>query len=517
MKPDNSIKSNQLKAGVVLSYLHTGIGMLVSLLYTPFVLRVLGQSENGVYQTAASVISYLNLLSLGFGSSYMRFFSRYRSKNDEEGIKKLNGLFILVFGLAAVLSLVAGLVLSSAPTAVFGNKFTAGESALAQKLLIMMSVGMAITFVDSVFNMYVTAHERFVFQNVIGIAGTVLNPMLALPLLLLGYGASGLTFVAVIVNAFRLAVDIFYARRLGMKFSLRSPDISLFKEIAVFSLFILLSSVAGQINSTVDKFLLARYIGSASVSVYDVGAKFNTYLMMFSVTVSNVFIPRVNNYVAEKRSNVELTELMTRVGRIQFYIMALVFGGFVLVGRYFIGIYAGDGYGQSYSIALYLMGASLIPYCQNIGVEIQNAENKHIFRSVAYLVIALCNIAVSIPLIRSMGISGAALGSALALIVGNVIIMNIYYKKGIGLDMNSFWRSLLRPIASAVIAFVPCFTLAHFWRVDRMGRFITVGAMYVVLFAASAWFIGADNYERHLAFGVFQKIDVKRKRVRNEE
>ena len=505
------MRKNELKLGVVLSYVNTGIGMLVSLLYTPFVLRILGQSENGVYQTAASVISYLNLLSLGFGSSYMRFFSRYRSKNDEEGIKKLNGLFIFVFGLAAVLSLVAGLVLSSAPTAVFGNKFTAEESALAQKLLIMMSVGTAITFIDSVFNMYVTAHESFVFQNVLGIAGTVLNPLLALPLLLLGYGASGVTFVAVVVNAFRLAVDIFYARRLGMRFSLRSPDMALFKEIAVFSLFILISSVAGQINSTVDKFLLARYIGSASVSVYDVGAKFNTYLMMFSLTVSNVFIPRINNYVAGKRSNEELTELMTRVGRIQFYIMTLVFGGFVLVGQYFIGIYAGDGYEQSYYIALYLMGASLIPYCQNIGIEIQKAKNKHMFRSVAYLVIALGNIAVSIPLIKTMGISGAALGSALALIVGNVIVMNIYYKKGIGLDMDCFWRSMLRPIIAALAAFVPLFLLTRFWSVDRMPRFLIVGGVYIILYACCAWFIGANGYEKNLVVEVLQKIHLIKK------
>ena len=82
---------------------------------------------------------------------------------------------------------------------------------------------------------------------------------------------------------------------------------------------------------------------------------------MLSVTVSHVFVPRVNNYVAENKSDRELTELMTRVGRIQFYVMALIFGGFVLVGRYFIGIYAGDGYDRSYNIALYLMGAISSP------------------------------------------------------------------------------------------------------------------------------------------------------------
>ena len=188
-----------------------------------------------------------------------------------------------------------------------------------------------------------TKATQAVFQNIVGIVSTVLNPLLTLPLLLSGYGAVGLTSVSVVLTVVRLAVDVVYARRLGMKIVLRSPDFALFKEIAVFSFFILLTSFAGQINSTIDKFLLARYIGSASVSVYDVGANFNSYLMMLSVTVSHVFVPRVNNYVAENKSDRELTELMTRVGRIQFYVMALIFGGFVLVGRYFIGIYAGDG------------------------------------------------------------------------------------------------------------------------------------------------------------------------------
>ena len=43
------MKINQLKAGVVLSYLSMGIGGLISILYTPVMVRLLGQSEYGVY------------------------------------------------------------------------------------------------------------------------------------------------------------------------------------------------------------------------------------------------------------------------------------------------------------------------------------------------------------------------------------------------------------------------------------------------------------------------------------
>ncbi len=505
---------NQLRAGVVLSYLETGVNVLISLLYTPVMLRLLGQNEYGVYNTAVAVIDYLGLLSLGFGGSYMRFYSRYNAKNDGEGIKKLNGIFMLVYSTAAAISLVAGFVMASAPSFVFGTKFTQDELLLTQKLLVIMTLGTALSFISSVFGMYVTAHEKFIFQRILSIVTKILNPALTLPLLLLGYGSVGLTLVSLILSLACFVVNVIYCGKLGMKFSMRSPDKALFKEISVFSFFILLTSIAGQINTTIDKFLLARFNGSADVAVYEIGSKFEGYSIMLSTTVSSVFIPRINNYVAENRSDRDLVELMTRVGRIQSYIMSLLLFGFILVGRYFIGIYAGDGYEQSYIIALYFMIATYIPRCQNVGLEIQKAKNKHVFRAVAYLLIAFCNVAISIPLIKKFGISGAALGSALAIVIGNVIAMNIYYKKGIGLDMAYYWKNLFRPVLSAVIAFVPCFVLTRLWVVDRISRFIIVGALFVALFAVSAWFVGFNSYEKALAgdtIGKFTSVLKKKK------
>lgn len=87
---------NQRKAGVLLSYAGELVKILVSLVYTPIMLRLLGQSEYGLYQLVYSVVSYLSLLSLGFGSSYLRFYSKYKAQNDEAGVAKLNGMFMII-------------------------------------------------------------------------------------------------------------------------------------------------------------------------------------------------------------------------------------------------------------------------------------------------------------------------------------------------------------------------------------------------------------------------------------
>lgn len=232
---------SQLKAGVVLSYLQTGLGMIISLAYTPVMLRILGQNEYGIYQTAASVISYLGLLSFGFGSSYMRFYARFKAAEDETGLKKLNGLFLTVYGGASALSLIAGFVLLSFPREVFGEKFSESELQLAQTLMFFMVISMALSFIDSVFSMYITAHEKFVFQRVLSLITTVLNPMITLPLLLMGFGSIALTAVSFFVSVASFIANITYAKRLGIAFSLKNPDFSLLKEIAVFSFFIFIT------------------------------------------------------------------------------------------------------------------------------------------------------------------------------------------------------------------------------------------------------------------------------------
>ena len=73
------MKVNQLKLGSALSYMQMGLNILIGLIYTPIMLRMLGKGEYGLYQTVASTISMLSVLNLGFNSSYIRYYSKYKS------------------------------------------------------------------------------------------------------------------------------------------------------------------------------------------------------------------------------------------------------------------------------------------------------------------------------------------------------------------------------------------------------------------------------------------------------
>ena len=91
------MKTSQLKAGVILSYLSKSLSTVIELAYTPVMLRLLGQSEYGLYSLTSSVVSYLGLLTFGMSGAYLRFYARERVDKGEDGVARLNGMFLLVF------------------------------------------------------------------------------------------------------------------------------------------------------------------------------------------------------------------------------------------------------------------------------------------------------------------------------------------------------------------------------------------------------------------------------------
>ena len=106
-------KINQVKAGAIISYLQMALGVIVGLLYTPFMIRYLGKSEYGLYNTVSSVISMLAIMSLGFNAGYVRYYARYKKEENYDKIYKLNGLFLIIFTVIGAVALFCGIVISN--------------------------------------------------------------------------------------------------------------------------------------------------------------------------------------------------------------------------------------------------------------------------------------------------------------------------------------------------------------------------------------------------------------------
>lgn len=501
------MKINELKAGSILSYLQMIIGALVSIIYTPVMLRLLGQSEYGLYNLTASVISYLALFNLGFGSSYIRYYAKYKVKDDKEGIAKLNGLFLIVFSIIGVVALVAGIILSFNTKLIFADGLTSNELETAKILMLILSLNLALSFPASVFVSYITANEKFVFQKTLNMIKTVISPFAMLPVLLLGYKSIGMVIVTTIISVGVDLFNTFYCvRKLKIKFIVKSVDLKLLKEIALFSVFIAINSVIDQINWSIGKLLLGRYRGTAATAVYGVAAQLNSLYIQISTSISNVFTPRIHKIVAGSDNNRKMTDLFTRVGRIQFLILSMVCMGLMFFGKPFIERWAGANYSDTFYIAVLLILPVTIPLIQNLGIEIQRAKNMHQFRSIIYLFMAALNVGISIPLCKAYGGIGCAIGTCVSMVIANVFIMNIYYHKKIGLDMVYFWKNIVSIFPAFILPIITGLLLVRFFDIYKVFPLILSGAIFCLIYIISIWFIGMNQYEKELITKPTKKI-----------
>ena len=501
------MKINQLKAGAALSYISMGFGYIISIIYTPIMLRLLGQSEYGLYNLVASFVSYLGLLNFGFGSAYMRYYSRYRVQNDQDNIAKLNGMFLIVFFLIGLITVFAGAVLVFNVDFIFGDKLTLNELSTAKTLMAILVFNIAISFPISVFQSHIAANEQYVFQNLLQMLKTIINPFLILPVLMMGFKSVGLVSVTTAITIIiGISNVVFCFEKLKMRFNFLQFDISLMKEMTIFSSYLFMNMIIDQINWNVDKFIIGRYRGTVAVAVYGLAAQLNMYYLSLSTAISNVFIPKVNRMVAEINDNEELTSLFTRIGRVQFILLSLVCSGLIFFGYPFINMWAGTNYSEAYSIMLLLVIPVTIPLIQNIGIEIQKAKNMHQFRSWIYLSIALGNICLSIPLTKQYGGIGAAIGTAISLFIGNGLIMNWYYHEKVGLDMKFFWGQILKFVPSLLPSAVIGVLMNLFLDLHQIYVFLVCGIVYVGIFFGFMWFFGMNRYEKDLVGNPTKKV-----------
>lgn len=488
-------KNNQIELGVVLSYVVLFVGVILSFVYTPILIRLLGQSEYGNYNYVSSIIGYLTLLNFGLGSSYVRFAYKIPKNNIKE-IKKLNGTFLILFSILASIVLVLGSIITIFSNQIFAGPYVTNEELQISKVLsIILTINVFVTLLNTIFTSNIIFHERFVFQKILVLIQTVLKPAIIIPILLLGYKSIGVAIVTTLVNVFCFLTNVLYCKiKLKMEFEFAIKD-SNFKEIMIFSSFLLLSMIVDKINWSVDYYINGKILGTAAVAIYTVGANLNSLYMSVSEAVSNVFVPKIHRMIANEASDLMLTKMMIKIGRIQFLILNIILSGFIIFGKSFIFLWVGNDYIMAYYIIILLMVPVTIPQIQKIGLEIQKAKNRHKFRSVMYSVIAIANVIISIPLCKWKGPLGTAIGTFITVLVGNGIIMNWYYNR-IGINISMFWREIARMGLKLGVPFIIFFAIFQNRIIDNWLKLILFIIIYTLVYFLISWCWVLNNEEK---------------------
>lgn len=489
----------ELKVGVVLSYLTLVLSNVIALIYTPYMLRMMGQSEYGLYSLVASVVAYLTILDFGFGNAIVRFTAKYKAENRENEQYNLFGVFFILYLFAGVAALCIGFGLYLNVDTLFGKTMTLEELEKARIMMLLLIFNLFFTFPLSVFSSIVTAYERFVFQKTVNLVRIIIQPCIMVPLLLFGYKAIAMVVITTILNLICLLINCWFCfARLKIKLCFKKFEWSIIKEIVNYSYFVFLTIIVDRAFWSSGQFILGIEDGTIEVAIFSIAVQLCMYYMAFSIAISNVFLPKMTRMVVSNSTNQEISLLFIRIGRIQYFILGLILSGFILFGRKFIEYWAGPGYESVYMLTLIMMIPQTIPLVQNLGISILQAQNRQKFRSYNNLFFSLLSVLVGFYLSKKYGSLGVAAAVGGALLIGHGLILNLYYSVKIKLDVLTFWREIFKITLLFVCVIVVFSALSYLIVLENLFFYLLKIILFVCIFILFFWLFGFNKSEKLL-------------------
>ncbi len=501
---------NQVRIGAVMSYINMAIGSLIPMFYTPLMLSLLGQDEYGLYKLASSITSYLSILTFGFGSALVRYYTKYRAIGDKNGEENMYGLFTIIFGIISGITMLVGIVMCIVAPSIYSDSLTKdGQLFKFQVLILIISINTALSFLMSPCCSIVNSHEKFIFLQMVNTSTTIIIPIVNIIVLYFGCASIGIALSSLVISSISNLFYILYvSKKMNIKPKYNNLPKHLLKEMMSFSVFIFLMSIIDKLYSTTDTMIIG-YIPSLAtmgVAVYSIGITFHNMINSFSSGLTSVITPKINMMVFGDNKMDDLTDAMIKVGRLQCYIVSLIMSGFIAFGYQFIILWVGDTYSEAYWVALAVTIPVCIPLVQTVAFSVIIAQNKLKFRTVVFLIIAVLNVIGTYFCVNKFGIIGAAVVTGITYILGQGLVMNWYYWKKIGLNMPKFWKNIGPMFIFPTILCIVSLIIFNYIILDSWAVLFVGVLVYTLVFLVFSWIFTMNDYEKDIFRVPLKKI-----------
>ncbi len=501
---------NQLKAGAFLSYVSIGLNNVVGLLYTPFMLRMMGQSEYGLYSLVASVVAYLTVLDLGFGNAIVRYTAKFRAEGKIREQYEMFGMFFLLYIGIGILVLLVGAGLYFNIDRLFGATMNENELYKIRVMMLLMVFNLAFTFPMSIWGAVITAYENFVFQKLVNIARIILNPLAMIVMLMIGYRAIGMVVVTTIFNIITLLINYWYCKKkINIRVRFGHFRWGFLKEVSIYSFWIFIDSLVTRYYINIGQLVVGIYCGSLVVAIYALAIQLLLMYSSFSSAINSLLLPKITTLVANNSSSDELSSLFIRIGRIQFFVISFILVGFVIFGREFIVLWGGVNYYKTYYIALLIFIPFSFDLITNVGITILQAKNKLKYRSIPMLITAFVGIMIMFPMTDKFGVWGCAVVTSASILISNVIISNIMFYKIVNINVLKMVKDFGKMLWFPVLSIIFCFFIKQNIQIENWFDLILYILLFSVVYIPVFLAINLNGYEKNILKLILRNIIYK--------
>jgi O-antigen/teichoic acid export membrane protein len=487
----------QLLQNVLSNWSGVSINMAIAFFLSPFVIHHLGASAYGVWVLIVSITGYLGLLDLGVRGTVTYYVAKLHAQSKHEEASRLVSSALLIFSSLGAVAFAVALIVAP-----FASRLLHIPDDLKPHfplLLMIAGASVAATLIAGVFGATVFGLQRFDLLNSIEIGGGLLRASAIVLSLKYGKGLIALAIIQ-LVSSVGTGVLYFFTSSVlypQLKIRYRLSDRTNARLIVSFGSYLFLLNISGYVILNTDSLVISSFLPVSMVAFFGIAANLITNSRQLLSGISSTVSPFAS--ALEAQGNLEKIRRVALSGpRYVTMLMLPIVLTFVFRGRTFISLWIGSDYAglsgtvlQILCIALFFGAANQIATSMTVGI------NKH--RPVVKVAIAeaLVNLALSIALVRVIGIYGVAWGTAIPSVLTSLLFWPRYLHRIFGVGSFEYILSTwLRPAATAVPFAIVTILVDHHWHPPNVWFFFLQVALTLPVSLVASWFGCLSSSER---------------------
>ena len=482
------------------------INTTLSFVLSPIVVNTLGSTYFAIWALLQQFTGYLWLFDLGVRESVVKYVAQYDASGEHDELNRAVGTAVSMYAIVSVAGLLAAWGVAAALPHVFNIPPEA--ISIARTTAFLTGATVALSFLFNVYVGVLMGLQRMYLVTRLNIVVSVSRTLVIILLLKLGYGLIALaavSFALSVVNGWRVYSA---CRKHAPHLSLRPVPLrrEMVAKLLNYGKWVLVSNVGDKIIFSTDAMVVGYFMPVHELSYYAIGGSLINQLRQIVSAAANVVNPLSSGLQARK----EMAALasMIRLGTTFAVLLGLpICVGFIILGERFIALWMGAQYAATSSQVLTALAVGSmigLPYLTISGFFYGIGDHRIVALSRVFE--GAANLALSIALIKPLGLVGVALGTSIphAVMVGAILPALLPSRLPMRLG-DYYLRTYVRPLL-AVAPFVgACWAIAHLVVPTNLPTLLGCGALAMLTYLPPAWFLGLSGEERGKLRSVLQR------------
>lgn len=430
------------------------ISVALSLFITPFILRTLGDARYGTWSLIAQVTGYYGLLDFGVRGAVAYYVATLLATDDDETVSRVaSSAFWGLCGIALV-AVALGAVLYVYFPAWFETNGV--DPAEIRGAIVVVTLSLALTLPFDVFGAIVNGARRPDIISTLDVGMRIATSVAMVVVLSQGGGLVGMASVQLGGRLVQWGVLAAISRRFvpTLRIDPRLFGRDWLGKVVSYGSRNFVINISLAVIHRLDYVLIGTFLGVRFVTVYSIGKMMTGYVSKACSNVTRAFTMHFT-HLGARRELERLRELYLTGARLSGLFACLLTGYVLVFGSDFVRLWLGPSYVEGewtartdVVLAILLVGQAPRLF-QSISWQLLFGIKKVNFLMWVQIGEAIANVALSLALVKPLGIVGVALGTFVPLVVSNTIVLPRYILRELQLTRGEYLRrGIARPIAA---------------------------------------------------------------------